>query len=110
MRAIDRRVRPSPLPSPGVPGEGARRLRGCRQYEGFLLVELIIGLVIVAMVMLAAAAMMETVSQGWDDQDVTHSTQMQTNQTYLRIQKALQGAKFICYYAPGALTGTPSPS
>src|SRR5580658_2625441 len=104
------KIRPSPLPSPGVPGEGEKAACAANRRRGFLLVELIIGLVIVAMVMLAAAAMMESVSQGWDDQDVTHSTQMQANQTYLRVQKALQGAKFICYYAPGALTGTPSPS
>lgn len=77
-------------------------------WKGFLLVELIMGLVIVALVMLGAAAMMEAVSQGWNDQDISHSTQMQANQTYLRIQKALEGVKYVCYSTPGALTGTPA--
>ncbi len=101
---FNRRFRPSPLPSPGVPGEG---VRGARR-SGFLLVELIIGLVIVALVMMGAAAIMTAVSAGWDDQDLTRSTQMQANQTYLRIQRILQNANYICYYAPGAISGSPA--
>jgi hypothetical protein len=66
------------------------------------------GLVIVALVMLGAAAMMEAVSQGWNDQDISHSTQMQANQTYVRIQKALEGVNYVCYSTSGALTGTPA--
>jgi type II secretory pathway pseudopilin PulG len=80
--------------------ERPRRRRG-----GFLLVELLIGLVIVALVMLGAAAIMGAVAQGWNDQDVTRSTQVQANQTYLRVQSALQGAKYVCYYAPGDVNG-----
>jgi type II secretory pathway pseudopilin PulG len=97
-------IQPPPLPSPGVPGAG---VRGARR-SGFLLVELIIGLVIVALVMMGAAAIMTAVSAGWDDQDLTRSTQMQANQTYLRIQRILQNANYICYYAPGALSGLPA--
>jgi len=69
------------------------------------LVELIIGLVIVALVMLGAAAIMGAVAQGWNDQDVTRSTQVQANQTYVRVQNALQGAKYACYYAAGDVNG-----
>jgi hypothetical protein len=76
--------------------------------SAFLLVELIVGLVIIALVMLGAAAMMEAVSVGWNDQDITHSTQMQANQTYLRIQKALEGVNYVCYYTPGAVSGSPT--
>ena len=64
---------------------------------GFLLVELLVGLVIVALVMLGAAAIMQASASGWNDQDITRSTQMQANQTYLRVQRALEGAKYIGY-------------
>jgi len=73
------------------------RLKQHRTFRGFLLAELLMGLVIVALVMLGAAAIMEAVATGWNDQDVTRSTQMQANQTYLRVQNALEGAKFIGY-------------
>ena len=62
--------------------------------RGFLLVELVIGLVIVALVMLGAAAIMGAVAQGWSDQDVTRSTQLQANQTYVRVQNA--GGGKVC--------------
>jgi type II secretory pathway pseudopilin PulG len=70
--------------------------------RGFLLVELLIGMVIVALVMFGAAAIMEAAAQGWNDQDVTRSTQLQANQTYIRVQNALQGAKFIGYVTPSS--------
>jgi type II secretory pathway component PulJ len=76
-----------------------RRRRGITP-RGFLLVELVIGLVIVALVMLGAAAIMGAVAQGWNDQDVTRSTQMQANQTYLRVQNALEGAEYVGYVTP----------
>jgi type II secretory pathway component PulJ len=65
--------------------------------RGFLLVELLIGLMIMALVMLGAAAIMEAVAQGWTDQDITRSTQLQANQTYIRVQNALMGAKYVGY-------------
>jgi type II secretory pathway pseudopilin PulG len=68
-----------------------------RSTRGFLLVELLVGLVIVALVMLGAAAILQATASGWNDQDITRSTQMQANQTYLRVQKALEGAKYVGY-------------
>lgn len=68
--------------------------------RAFLLVELLIGLVIVALIMLGAAAILSAAAQGWNDQDVTRSTQVQANQTYLRVQNALQGALYIGYVSP----------
>jgi hypothetical protein len=70
-----------------------------------MLAELLIGLVIVALVMLGAAAIMDAVAVGWNDQDVTRSTQMQANQTYIRVQNALEGAKYIGYSSssPGTI-------
>ena len=59
-------------------------------------------MVIVALVMFGAAAIMEAAAQGWNDQDVTRSTQVQANQTYIRVQNALQGAKFIGYVTPSS--------
>jgi len=73
------------------------------------LVELIIGLVIVALVMLGAAAIMGAVAQGWNDQDVTRSTQMQANQTYVRLQKALEEAEYVCYWTAGGLNSNSTP-
>ncbi|MGD0387991.1 MAG: hypothetical protein ABSC42_03465 [Tepidisphaeraceae bacterium] len=64
------------------------------------MVELVIGLVIVALVMLGAAAILGAVAEGWNDQDVTRSTQMQANQTYLRVQNALEGAEYVGYVTP----------
>jgi type II secretory pathway pseudopilin PulG len=76
-----------------------------RARRAFLFVELVIGLVIIAMVLMGAAAIIEAVADGWNDQDVTRSTQVQANQTSLRIQNALEGAQFIGY--PGS-SGTAS--
>jgi hypothetical protein len=61
--------------------------------------------VIVALVMLGAAAILDAVAVGWNDQDVTRSTQMQANQTYVRVQNALEGAKYIGYTSssPGTI-------
>ena len=73
-----------------------------RAKPGFLLVELLIGMVIIALVMFGAASIMEAAAQGWNDQDVTRSTQLQANQTYLRVQNALQVAKFIGYVTPSS--------
>jgi|GEM_PF-1114028 type II secretory pathway pseudopilin PulG len=78
--------------------------------RGFLLVELVIGLVIVALVMLGAAAIMGAVAQGWNDQDVTRSTQLQANQTYVRVQNALEGAKYVGYWNAGSMDGSSSPA
>jgi hypothetical protein len=75
-----------------------------RTRRAILLAELLIGLVIVALVMLGAAAIMDAVAVGWNGQDVTRSTQMQANQTYLRVQNALEGAKYIGY--AGSSPGT----
>jgi hypothetical protein len=74
--------------------------------RGFLLVELLVGLVIVALVMLGAAAIMDAVAEGWTDQDVTRSTQVQANQTYQRVQNALEGAKYVGYWNAGSVTGS----
>jgi hypothetical protein len=71
---------------------------------GFLLAELLIGLVIVALVVFGAAMIMEAVAQGWNDQEVTRSTQVQANQTYLRIQNALEDALYIGYATPSSFT------
>ena len=70
--------------------------------RGFLLAELLIGLIIIALVMFGAAAILDSVAQGWSDQDVTRSTQLQANQTYHRVQNALQGAKYVGYVTPSS--------
>jgi len=77
--------------------------------RGFLLVELLIGLVIVALVMLGSAAIMGAVAEGWNDQDVTRSSQVQANQTYIRVQHALQGTKYVGYWNAGSVDGTSTP-
>lgn len=78
--------------------------------HGFLAVEMMIGLIIMAMVMLGVAAIMESVAQGWSDQDLTQSTQLQANQVFARVRNALVGAKYIGYCSPGSVSGGSSSS
>lgn len=66
-----------------------------RRAIGFTLIELSIGLVIMAMIMLAIAAIMTSVTQGWEEGKITQSTQMQANQVYARVQKILSSAKYV---------------
>jgi type II secretory pathway pseudopilin PulG len=61
---------------------------------------LLIGLVIVAMVMLALASVLFAVGQGWEDQDVSQSTQLQANQIYARVQHYLSAAKCVGSCSP----------
>jgi len=79
--------------------------RGKRDPRGFLLVELLVGLVIVAMVMLALASVLFTVGQGWEDQDVSQSTQLQANQVYARVQSYLSAAKCVALSSSGPTGG-----
>ena len=72
---------------------------------GFLLVELLIGLVVVALVMLGTAAILTAVATGWNDQDISRSTQMQANQIYARVQNVLQSAKYVGYVSAGNVNG-----
>jgi type II secretory pathway component PulJ len=84
-----------------------RGRRGASQRErGFLLVELLIGLVIVSLIMLGAAAIIDAVAIGWSDQDVTRSSELQANQTFVRVQNALMGAKYVGYSNTGTLDGS----
>jgi hypothetical protein len=87
----------------------AKRLGGKSLSRGFLLVELLMGLVIVALVMLGSAAIMGAVAEGWNDQDVTRSSRLQANQTYIRVQNAMQGAKYVGYSNTGSVDGSSTP-
>jgi hypothetical protein len=79
------------------------------RHQGFLAVEMMIGLVIMAMVMLGVAAIITSVAQGWNDQDITQSTQLQANQIFARVRNALVGAKFVGYCSPGSLSSSSNP-
>jgi Tfp pilus assembly protein PilV len=72
---------------------------------GFILAELLVGLVIVAIVMLALSSVLFAVANGWDDQDVTQSTQLQANQIYARVQSYLSSAKCVASYTAGPSGG-----
>jgi type II secretory pathway pseudopilin PulG len=76
-----------------------------RHKRGFLLAELLVGLVIVAIVMLALASVLFAVAQGWEDQDVSQSTQLQANQIYARVQSYLSAAKCVTLSNPGPTGG-----
>src|ERR1700693_4576385 len=76
-----------------------------RQKRGFLLVELLVGLVIVAIVMLALASVLFAVAQGWEDQDISQSTQLQANQIYARVQSYLSAAKCVELSSSGPAGG-----
>src|ERR1700722_124139 len=87
----------------------AKRVARQSASSAFLLVELLIGLVIVALIMLGSAAIMGAVAEGWNDQDVTRSSQLQANQTYVRVQNAMQGAKYVGYSNTGSVDGSSTP-
>ncbi len=76
-----------------------------RRRRAIILVELIIGLVIVALVMLALASILFAVAQGWEDQDISQSTQVQANQIYARVQSDLSAAKCVGSYGTGPTGG-----
>jgi len=64
-------------------------------HRGFTFVELMMGLVITSMIMVAVTAIMTSVARGWNDQRVTQSTQLQANQVYARVQRILSAAKYV---------------
>jgi type II secretory pathway pseudopilin PulG len=66
---------------------------------------LLVGLVIVAMVVLALASVLFAVSQGWEDQDLAQSTQLQANQIYARVQSYLSAAKCVSLSSAGPSGG-----
>ena len=57
------------------------------------------------MVMLALASVLFAVAQGWDDQDIAQSTQMQANQIYARVQSYLSAAKCVVSCNTGPSSG-----
>jgi type II secretory pathway pseudopilin PulG len=59
------------------------------------MIELLVGMAVVALVMLALASVLFTVAQGWADQDVSQSTQLQANQIYAKVQGYLSAAKCV---------------
>lgn len=73
--------------------------------RGFIVVELIVGLVVVALVMLALASVLFAVARGWDDQDIAQSTEVQANQIYARVQSYLSAAKCVAWYSTGPTSG-----
>jgi type II secretory pathway pseudopilin PulG len=77
----------------------------CIRTRGFILAELLVGLVIVAMVMLALSSVLFAVADGWDDQDISQSTQLQANQIYARVQNYLSSAKCVASYSAGPTSG-----
>jgi type II secretory pathway pseudopilin PulG len=82
----------------------------CPQHRGFTVVEMTMGLVVLAMIMLAIAGIMTAVAQAWTDQEMNQSTQIQANQIYARVQHILSAAKYVAQYNPGSLTGNPAGS
>ncbi len=74
----------------------------------FTIVELSMGLVIMALVMGSIAAVMGAVGQSWSVQETTQSTQLQANQVYTRVQRILAAAKYVGQYQAGAADGTSS--
>ncbi len=74
--------------------------------SGFTVLELSIGLVITAMILAAVAAIVSAAGQGWSEQNVSQSTQMQANQVYARLQKVLAAAKYVAQVTPGSVDGS----
>jgi type II secretory pathway pseudopilin PulG len=96
----DSNSRNAVLPSGGCATQRARRAQ-----PAFLLIELLVGMVVVSLVMLALASVLFTVAQGWGDQDISQSTQLQANQIYAKIQSYLSSAKCVTLSSAGPSGG-----
>jgi type II secretory pathway pseudopilin PulG len=99
-------LRPNPFPRISLPAfAGKTPAARAGRINGFLLIELLVGMVIVAIVMLALSSVLFTVAQGWDDQDVSQSTQVQANQLYAKVQSYLSAAKCVTLASAGPTSG-----
>jgi type II secretory pathway pseudopilin PulG len=95
-----------PIPRIPLPDTGRTLApRANRIARGFLLIELLVGMVIVAIVMLALGSVLFTVAQGWEDQDISQSTQLQANQICARVQHYLSAAKCVVLSSAGPTSG-----
>lgn len=100
------RPRLNPFPRISLPAFGGRTPAARDScINGFLLIELLVGMVIVAIVMLALSSVLFTVAQGWEDQDVSQSTQLQANQVCARVQHYLSAAKCVVLSNAGPTGG-----
>jgi Tfp pilus assembly protein PilW len=93
--------RPDSFAGFGIPGLRRR---------GVLVAELMIGLVIFALVAMAIASIMTATAVGWQDQQMTQSTQMKAQQILARVQKVLAASKYIGAVTSGSLSNPSAPA
>jgi type II secretory pathway pseudopilin PulG len=74
--------------------------------KAFTFVELLMGLVVMALVLGAVSVILSAVAQGWSDQEFSQSEQLQANQVYMRVQHILSGAKYVGQYNAGSVDGS----
>jgi prepilin-type N-terminal cleavage/methylation domain-containing protein len=74
--------------------------------SAFTLIELLIGMVITSIVLLALSGVTLSVAQGWSASDGTQALQIQSAQIYARLRHYLSSAKYITQVTPGSLNGS----
>ncbi|HEV2293501.1 MAG TPA: hypothetical protein VGR35_06565 [Tepidisphaeraceae bacterium] len=71
---------------------------------GFTLAELIIGLLLLAIIGGAAAALASAVTRGWQLGEATHTSSLTIARTMLRVQDKMQKAKATGEWRPGSVS------
>ncbi len=73
---------------------------------GFTLAELILGMMITSMVMSAVAAVMVSVTEGWDQGKYVQAVPVSLLQLQVRLGRIFQGSAYVAQWQGGSLSGT----
>ena len=87
----------------------SRRARG-RTAAAFTLMELVLGMLVTGLVMIAVGALMSAVAQGWEQSGETQATSTYRVQAHARIQKILKSAKQLGAVRAGSIDGNYQPA
>ena len=94
-------------PRPSIPRCGRRRRLSGR---AFTLMELVMGMIITGLVMVAVSALLSAVAHGWTQTTATQSSSNHKVQVHARVQSILKGAKQLGAVRPGSLSGYAIPA
>jgi hypothetical protein len=87
-----------------------RMTAGRRVSAGFTMAELMLGMIITSMVMSAVAAVMISVTEGWDQGKYVQAVSVSLLQLQVRLGRIFQGAAYVAQSQSGSLSGTGSPA
>src|SRR5690242_4745337 len=74
-----------------------------RRRRGFTVMELTMGMVVMAMVMGAVAGLLGAAGQGWKQAESSEATASSSAQAHLRLRRIFQQARQIGYFQSGSL-------